>query len=541
MPVITFTVESVVAALPAPENLDAPVLAGQSIEPGRVGDALDVTTGDWANGPETFTYAWYRRDTAGGSKTTIGTESTFTLAVGQVDKYVGCDVTATNDTGSATAQSNQIGPVAPQVPLVTVLPVITGTLQVGETLSVSDGTWDNSPSGYTYQWYSRPSSIGTKTNLGTASTQALSAGHVDLYIGCDVTATNTGGSRTESAATVGPITAAGSLPVNTVAPSISGTAASGQTLTIGNGTWTGNPTPTYTYQWNKTTPITVNGTAVTVDAETVYGGKANMGTASTQALAQTDVGSVVGCSVTGTNTLGSATADAPVTAEVSGTVTYNDTYLAPAISEESGATDELVHTFTDFDIGTANADRVVTFFVVVQGVASAIASVSVNGSTSGVVKHTEIPPDNSAVKMAAYSKALSSGVTADIVVTFQIATKRCAILGYAHTRGTNPNIATDTTYTPTGSGILDGTITVPASGALMACACSSSAAAASWAFSYNGTVFANEDYDATLINTIKAGLGRHTTAGTNQTVRAVCSNTGATPARLIALAFGARN
>lgn len=540
MPVITFTVESVVAALPAPENLDAPVLAGQSIEPGRVGDALDVTTGDWANGPETFTYAWYRRDTAGGSKTTIGTESTFTLAVGQVDKYVGCDVTATNDTGSATAQSNQIGPVAPQVPLVTVLPVITGTLQVGETLSVSDGTWDNSPSGYTYQWYSRPSSIGTKTNLGTASTQALSAGHVDLYIGCDVTATNTGGSRTESAATVGPVTAAGSLPVNTVAPTISGTVAVGQTLTAGNGTWTGSPTPTYTYQWDKSGTITVGGDTVTVSAVAVTGGKDNLGTASTQALTATESGSTIGLTVTGTNTLGAATAEAARTASVTGSLTYSDTYLAPMLSEETGQGTSVTHTFTDFPIGEANADRVVTFWIIMQGTATAISSVTVNGSSSGVTKHEELPGDNSKVKMAVCSKAVASGVTADIVVNFQIATQRCAILGYAHTRGASPNMVSDSAYTPTGSGVLSGTITVPTNGALMTCACASDAGAVSWAMSYNGTAFATENYDATLMNTIKAALGRHTTAGTNQTVNAVSSNPTATPARMIALAFGAR-
>lgn len=38
-------------------------------------------------------------------------------------------------------------------------------------------------------------------------------------------------------------------PVNTVLPSISGTLTVGDTLTGNRGTWTGNPTPTYTYAW----------------------------------------------------------------------------------------------------------------------------------------------------------------------------------------------------------------------------------------------------------------------------------------------------
>lgn len=42
---------------------------------------------------------------------------------------------------------------------------------------------------------------------------------------------------------------AGSDPVNTVAPVLSGTPTVGQTLTVTTGTWTGTPTPTYKVQW----------------------------------------------------------------------------------------------------------------------------------------------------------------------------------------------------------------------------------------------------------------------------------------------------
>lgn len=44
-------------------------------------------------------------------------------------------------------------------------------------------------------------------------------------------------------------TAGGNAPDNTVLPAITGTAEVGETLNASSGTWSGTPTPTYTYQW----------------------------------------------------------------------------------------------------------------------------------------------------------------------------------------------------------------------------------------------------------------------------------------------------
>lgn len=75
------------------------------------------------------------------------------------------------------------------VPRNTALPVVSGILEDGETLSVTDGTWDGSPSGYTYQWMRNATDIASATN----STYLLTATDVGTQIACRVTATNASG------------------------------------------------------------------------------------------------------------------------------------------------------------------------------------------------------------------------------------------------------------------------------------------------------------------------------------------------------------
>jgi hypothetical protein len=90
------------------------------------------------------------------------------------------------------------------LPLNTVPPLATATnLSVagGGVASVTTGTWSNSPSGYTYQWYRGLTSIaGATTNSHTlvAADQGYS-----LY--CIVTATNSRGAQSAVSNMVGPV------------------------------------------------------------------------------------------------------------------------------------------------------------------------------------------------------------------------------------------------------------------------------------------------------------------------------------------------
>src|SRR5204862_4098547 len=93
-----------------------------------------------------------------------------------------------------------------------------------------------------------------------------------------VTATNSGGSSSAESAQTAIVTGP---PVNSVAPAMTGTAASGQTLSTDNGTWTGYPTPTFAYAWLRCDQAGANCS--------VIGGA----TANTYALTSADVGKTV--------------------------------------------------------------------------------------------------------------------------------------------------------------------------------------------------------------------------------------------------------
>jgi len=82
-----------------------------------------------------------------------------------------------------------------------VSPAISGTTTVGSTLTVSNGTWTDSPTGYTYQWLRDGAEIAS----AAASTYLLTVSDTGALIGCQVTATNASGSTVTYAAEVGPI------------------------------------------------------------------------------------------------------------------------------------------------------------------------------------------------------------------------------------------------------------------------------------------------------------------------------------------------
>jgi hypothetical protein len=133
-------------------------------------------------------------------------------------------------------------------PTNTAAPQVSGTAKVGQTLTVSNGTWTNAPTRYTYQWQ-RCTSATACTDIANAVGQTYVVRNADagFRLRAQVTAYNADGQATASSNLTDLVPATG-VPVSTVQPSVSGDAVVGSTLTANVGSWRNGPT-SYAYQW----------------------------------------------------------------------------------------------------------------------------------------------------------------------------------------------------------------------------------------------------------------------------------------------------
>ncbi len=288
----------------APVNTALPTTSGTTTD----GNTLSAATGTWTgSAPISYTFQWLRCDASGASCVTIAgaTAATYGLVPADVGERLRVNVTATNVAGTANVNSAATAVIAPAAPVNTALPAISGTARDGQTLTTTTGTWTGTPViAFTYQWRRCDAAGGSCADIAaaTAATYTQVAGDVGSTIRVVVTGTNAGGSAGATSAQSGVVASA--PPVNTVLPTLSGTARDGQTLVAGNGTWTGTAPISYTYQWRRCDAAG----AACADIAGATGGS--------YAQTPADVGGTIRVVVTGTNAGGASSATSNASAVV---------------------------------------------------------------------------------------------------------------------------------------------------------------------------------------------------------------------------------
>jgi hypothetical protein len=248
-----------VAALPAlPSGEEAGPADSVPPSVGEVmqqGSHLVGQTGSWSgSGTLTYAYRWYRCDTAGAHCASIrgATEITYVTAAKDVGHTLGLAVSVSDRTGRRTAYAGLIGPVAaPAAPIVsTGQPTIVGTPSQGQTLQVSPGGWNLTPTAVTYQW-ERCNANGRLCSPiagGTASTYTTTGADLGSILLVDVRAALGDASQEALSTSTRPITTAPG-PTSSAPPGLTGTAQAGKQLTGSTGSWSGSGTISYGFQW----------------------------------------------------------------------------------------------------------------------------------------------------------------------------------------------------------------------------------------------------------------------------------------------------
>jgi len=312
----------------------------------KVGLTLTAHAGTWSPEPA-LSYVWKQV----GSTTVLGRAATYVPVATDLSHALTVTVTAhTSDRAQVLSSVATLGVVAgtftaPSTPL------ISGTTQVGKTLTVDSGDWPENPTlTYVWKW------SGTTNIVGTDASYTPSANDVGKKLTVSVIASLPG--FTEATVTSAQ-TAAISSRTFTLAPTptISGTKAIGETLTAIAGTWTAGAT--LAYAWTR------SGSASTIGTDARY------------TLAAADVGKTLSVTVTATRS-GFTTLSKPsvATATILGFAFTNAPVPTITGTKKSGST------LTAVTTGWAPSSEVTFTYVWKRASTSAGTKTTITGATS---------------------------------------------------------------------------------------------------------------------------------------------------------------
>jgi hypothetical protein len=201
----TVSAQSGSSATPDPPvNETPPSISGTP----QQGQTLTASPGTWGGTqPISYAYQWQRCDSTGAncSPITGATATQYGVTPDDVGSTLSVTVTANNVAGSsnATSAATTVVQAPSSQPASTSPPTISGTAQVGQTLTASPGSWTGAqPLTYAYQWQ-RCDASGASCNPisgATAGTYTVVSHDVDSTLVVVVTASNSSGSATASSA-----------------------------------------------------------------------------------------------------------------------------------------------------------------------------------------------------------------------------------------------------------------------------------------------------------------------------------------------------
>ena len=254
----TSDVTVAVAAIPNSAATGAPTISGTA----QVGQTLTASTSAISDSDgladAIFTYQWIANDGTEDTDIQDATGSTYTLAAADEGKPIKVRVSFTDDRGSQETRTSDVTVAVAAIPnsAATGAPTISGTAQVGQTLTASTSAISDSDgladAIFTYQWIANDGTEDTDIQDATGSTYTLAAADEGKPIKVRVSFTDDRGSQETRTSDVTVAVAAIPNSAATGAPTISGTAQVGQTLTASTSAISdsdGLADAIFTYQW----------------------------------------------------------------------------------------------------------------------------------------------------------------------------------------------------------------------------------------------------------------------------------------------------
>ncbi len=191
-----------------PVNTVEPKISGST----AVGDTLSGTTGEWTGNPISFKYNWRRCPPDGGQGAgncdgiVDGPDNTYTLTSADVGFTIRLQVKAFDSSGGkGTGTSNATAVVTGtgSGPTNTGLPTVTGTAQVGQTLTGSKGSWASEYlTDFAYDWLRCDAAGSNCATFGAtgSTTDVVAAADMGSTLRFRVSATDPAGTTQVSSA-----------------------------------------------------------------------------------------------------------------------------------------------------------------------------------------------------------------------------------------------------------------------------------------------------------------------------------------------------